>query len=432
MVTFLLILALAAVAPQPVSASLAATQGRLPSCDPDNAGLSLPPGFCALVVADKVGPARHLTVAPNGDVIVALREVRQGGQVTSPGGVLVLRDTDGDGKADLQRKFASGAGDDVELYRGYLYYSTNDAVMRFPWREGALEPDGLPDTVVMGLPARVHAAKSLAFGPNNDLYVNIGSPSNSCQQVDRTVGSPGKDPCDELETRAGIWRFDASRSRQTQSDGRRFATGMRNSVALAIRPQDGRLYAVIHGRDQLFQNWSSVGYDEEDGAEKPAEEFVRVQQGDDFGWPYCYYDPELKLKVLAPEYGGDGKTVGRCAEKENPLIAFPAHWAPNGLVFYQGRQFPERYHGGAFIAFHGSWNRAPRPQGGYNVVFAPFTGDEPTGEWEVFADGFAGGTKDPREAAHRPCGIAEGPDGSLYVSDDQGGRIYRIIYRGNR
>lgn len=176
MATFLLILALAAMAPQSVSASLSAAQGRLPPCDPDNAGLTLPPGFCALVVADRVGPARHLTVASNGDVIVALRETRQGGQVTSPGGVLVLRDTDGDGKADQQRKFAAGAGDDVELQGGYLYYSTNDAVMRFRWREGALEPDGPPDTIVMGLPARVHPAKSLALGANNDLYVNVGSP----------------------------------------------------------------------------------------------------------------------------------------------------------------------------------------------------------------------------------------------------------------
>jgi glucose/arabinose dehydrogenase len=409
-----------------------AAQGRLPACDRDNAGLTLPPGFCALVVADNVGPARHLTVAPSGDVFVALRETRQGGQVTRPGGVLVLRDTDGDGKADVQRRFASGAGDDVEFYRGYLYYSTNDAVMRFPWREREMEPAGPVDTIVKGLPARAHPAKSLAFGPDNELYVNIGSPSNSCQQADRVAGSPGKDPCEELESRAGIWRFEANRRHQTQQDGRRFATGLRHSVALAIRPQDGELYAVVHGRDQLFQNWSSVGYDEEAGAEKPAEEFVRIREGDDFGWPYCYYDAQLKLKVLAPEYGGDGRTVGRCRDKKDPLIALPAHWAPNGLVFYQGRQFPERYRGGAFIAFHGSWNRAPLPQGGYNVVFVPFEGNQPTGEWEVFADGFAGANKDPRQAAHRPCGIAEGPDGSLYVSDDQGGRIYRILYQGGR
>jgi glucose/arabinose dehydrogenase len=164
--------------------------------------------------------------------------------------------------------------------------------------------------------------------------------------------------------------------------------------------------------------------------EKPAEEFVLIGQGSDFGWPYCYYDPASDTKVLAPEYGGDGREVGRCAEKDDPLIAFPAHWAPNGLHFYRGDQFPAEYNGGAFIAFHGSWNRAPMPQGGYNVVFAPFEGNEPTGEWSVFADGFAGSDVSPRGAAHRPVGIAEGPDGSLYVSDDAGGRIYRILYVG--
>jgi glucose/arabinose dehydrogenase len=109
-------------------------------------------------------------------------------------------------------------------------------------------------------------------------------------------------------------------------------------------------------------------------------------------------------------------------------VAFPAHWAPNGLLFYAGTQFPERYRGGAFIAFHGSWNRAPLPQGGYNVVYVPFVGNVSSGEWEVFADGFAGADMSPRNAEHRPVGLAEGPDGSLYVSDDAGGRIYKIYY----
>jgi glucose/arabinose dehydrogenase len=401
-------------------------QGRMPACAPDNAGLTLPPGFCALVVADSVTRARHLVVASNGDVFVATPQTREW-----PGGVVALRDTTGDGVADVRRRFGSGTGDDVRFYGGSLYYSTNDAVLRYPFQAGALEPAGPPDTVVKGLPAdRSHRAKPFAIGPRGELYVNIGSPSNACQVQDRTQGSPGKDPCPELETRAGIWRFDAQKLGQTQADGIRFATGMRNSVALALNPKDGRLYAVIHGRDQLGQNWPSL-YTEAQSAEKPAEEFVRVEQGDDYGWPYCFYDPELELKVLAPEYGGDGRRQDRCAQKRMPLIAFPAHWAPNGLLFYQGAMFPERYRGGAFIAFHGSWNRAPLPQGGYAVVFAPFAGSDPTGQWEIFADGFAGvkPIRSPGEAQHRPVGLAEGPDGSLYVSDDQGGRIYRIVYR---
>jgi glucose/arabinose dehydrogenase len=399
-----------------------------PECAPDNAGLTLPEGFCALVVADGLSRPRHLTVAENGDVVVATGRSRRD---TLGGGVVVLRDTDGDGAADERAAFGGGTGNGVGFRGGFLYYSTNDAIMRYPWSEGAMQPRGPADTIVSALPARGgHRAKSFVFGPGGAIYVNVGSPSNACQQQQRTVESPGKDPCEELENWAGIWRFDPEQSGQRQSDGSRYATGMRNTVALGVRAQDGEIYAAIHGRDQLTL-WPEH-FDDAMNAEKPAEEFVRVLEGSDFGWPYCYYDPALQQKVLAPEYGGDGHTVGRCGEKDAPLIGFPAHWAPNGIHFYVGGQFPERYRGGAFIAFHGSWNRAPLPQGGYNVVFAPFDGDEPTGEWAVFADGFAGGDVSPRGAAHRPVGLAEGPDGSLYVSDDRGGRIFRIVYRGAR
>ena len=133
---------------------------------------------------------------------------------------------------------------------------------------------------------------------------------------------------------------------------------------------------------------------------------------------------------MAPEYGGTGSDVGRCASMRAPAVAFPAHWAPNGLVFYSGNQFPARYRGGAFVAFHGSWNRAPGPQGGYNVVFVPFSGGNSSGPYETFADGFAGQQKSPDRAAHRPSGLAVGQDGSLYISDDKAGRIWRVVYRG--
>jgi glucose/arabinose dehydrogenase len=260
--------------------------------------------------------------------------------------------------------------------------------------------------------------------------VNIGAPSNSCQQEDRTSGSLGQDPCPELERRAGVWKFDAKQTGQRQEDGERFATGLRNMIALSLHPQSGALFGVMHGRDQLGQNWSEH-YNLEQSAEKPSEEFMKIEAGDDFGWPYCLHDPELNRLVLAPEYGGDGGRAGRCAQKKEPLAAFPAHWGPNALLFYNGDQFPSRYRGGAFIAFHGSWNRAPQPQGGYNVVFQRMNGEEAAGEWEVFADGFAGEDVSPRGAAHRPTGLAQAADGSIYVSDDRGGRIYRIYYTGS-
>jgi glucose/arabinose dehydrogenase len=157
-----------------------------------------------------------------------------------------------------------------------------------------------------------------------------------------------------------------------------------------------------------------------------------VEQGANFGWPYCFYDLQQGKLILNPEYGGDGKTVGRCTEFTAPTAVYPAHWAPVALTFYTGTQFPQKYRGGAFIAFHGSWNRAPMPQDGYNVTFQPFSGGKVSGKYEVFADGFAG--KDPlmspNQAAYRADGVAQAPDGSLYISDSQKGRIWRVLYTG--
>lgn len=399
------------------------------SCAPDNGGIALPDGFCALVVADSVGPARHLDVAPNGDLFVALRGGRgEGGG--GGGGVLALRDTDGDGSADTREQWGAARGTGLRLHQGSLYFGADDAVLRYPMEEGSLTPAGAPDTIVRGLPAeQSHTAKPLAFDDAGNLYVNIGSPSNTCQVEDRVEGSPGQDPCPELETRAGIWGFDAERAGQTQADGTRFATGLRNTVALGLHPETGQLWGAVHGRDQLHQNWPDL-FDEQYSAENPAEEFVAVDEGDDFGWPYCYYSNEIDAKVLAPEYGGDGEEVGRCADTEDPVIAFPGHWAPDDLAFYTASQFPPGYRGGAFIAFHGSWNRAPLPQAGYNVTFVPFENGEPSGDWEVFAEGFPGGNVSPSGADFRPAGVAVGPEGSLYVSDDQVGRIWRVVYEG--
>jgi glucose/arabinose dehydrogenase len=157
-------------------------------------------------------------------------------------------------------------------------------------------------------------------------------------------------------------------------------------------------------------------------------------QGSNFGWPFCFYDYGLKKSLLNPEYGGDGKTVGRCSQFDQPVAAFPAHWAPVDLMFYSGNQFPSKYRGGAFIAFHGSWNRAPLPQAGYNVTFQPFSGEKPSGSFEVFATGFIGKTPlmNPNDAAARPDGVAQGPDGSLYISESQKGKIWHVMYTGNK
>lgn len=432
-----LVLLAAALAATPVADAHAQAAG--PACRPDNAGLTLPEGFCALIVADEVGRARHLAVAPNGDVFVALGQGRSEGDLPSPS-VMALRDTTGDGVADVRVTFGTVAGTGIALFGNYLFFAPDDGVLRWRWTPGQLEPNGTADTVVWGLTnRRQHSAKSIAIGNDGALFVNIGAPANACQTQPRSVRSPGRDPCPLLETAGGIWRFPSDRVGQTQADGARFATGLRNVVALAVDPASGRLFGVQHGRDDLARLWPGVfpdvaneegGYDVRVNAEKPAEEFFQIDAGGDYGWPYCYYDPEREQKVLAPEYGGDGKTVGRCASAGQPIVGFPAHWAPNGLVFYTGDQFPAEYRGGAFVAFHGSWNRAPREQEGYNVTFQPFANGAPSGLFTVFASGFEGSApKSPREAEHRPTGLALGPDGSLYVSDDQRGRIYRIVYR---
>jgi glucose/arabinose dehydrogenase len=397
------------------------------ACDPDNGGITLPDGFCATVFADLPARPRHLVVRENGDVFVAAYPP---GRDTTGGGVYALRDSDGDGHADSTTRFGPGpGGSGIALADGHLWLAMNGSILRFALGPEELSPAGEAETIVSGLPAdRSHTAKSIALSKDGRLFVNIGSPTNSCQAEDRQDGSKGIDPCPQLENRAGIWSFDAGRTGQVQADGERFATGIRNGVAIAVNPDNGRLFAIQHGRDQLAANWRSL-FNDQQSAEKPAEELFAVDQGDDFGWPYCYYDPELGMKVLAPEYGGDGHTAGRCADKEGPLFAFPAHWAPDGLLFYRGDQFPARYREGVFIAFHGSWNRAPEPQGGYKVVFLPFNAGAPLTSFEVFADGFAGAVMQPGEAEHRPVGLAQAPDGSIYVTDDTAGRVWRIVYR---
>jgi glucose/arabinose dehydrogenase len=362
-------------------------------------------------VAEHLGRVRHLVVLPNGDVLAALA----GGD----GGVVALRDANGDGVADEKRYFHSEAGTGIGYHDGHVWFAPTWGVIRWQWTLGDLTPAGAAETVVQGLPTGGHAAKSFAFLGGDTLIVNIGSETNSCQRDDRASRSPGRDPCPELEIRAGLWRFRTGGVRQGPRDGSRFATGLRNAAALAVEPRTGKLFAAPHGRDQLTQNW---GFSERDGADLPAEEFVLVEPGDDFGWPYCYHDWRQGKKVLAPEYGGDGQSIGRCADRKAPLIGFPGHWAPMAIAFYAGSQFPARYRGGAFVAFRGSWNRAPLPQEGYRVVFVPFgASGTPTGTYETFATSTKGPT------ALRPAGLGVGPDGSLYIGDEASGSIWRVM-----
>jgi glucose/arabinose dehydrogenase/mono/diheme cytochrome c family protein len=422
-----------------LASAVASAQPKAGPCSEDQTGLHLPAGFCATVFADRIGHARHLVVGPTGVVYVNTWSGRYyGNELPHSGGFLVaLQDTVGSGKADVNERFgetvnSGGAGGTgIALYKGALYAEINDRIVRYTLPPGSNIPRDPPQTVVSGLPlGGDHPMHPFIIDADGSMYIDVGTATNSCQHKNRQLKSPGADPCRELDTRGGIWRYDANKTGQQFSAAGRFATGIRNGEGFAIDSAGHHLFVTQHGRDQLRQNWPAL-YKPEEEATLPSEELLNLEQAGDYGWPECYYDPFQRKLVLAPEYGGDGgKTVGACADKIAPIAAFPAHWAPNAMTFYAKDQFPGRYRNGVFIAFHGSWDRAPFPQSGYNVVFQSLAGDRAAGKCEIFADGFAGAMKSPEKAAHRPSGIAVGPDGSLYVSDDVRGRIYKIVYRG--
>lgn len=402
-----------------------------PACASDDAGLELPEGLCAIDFASRTGPVRNLAVADDGVVYAALR-----GDDDS-GGALALRDGDGDGRADERVRFGSGDAHGIALTPTHLYLATADRVVRWPRAKDELAPSAPLEVIVSGFPEqRSHRVKAIALGPDDALFVEVGAPSNACQQKTRSKGSPGVDPCPQRRLQAGIWRYSASERDQRHTAEARFATGLRHALGLAVDPGTGQLWGAVNGRDQLGSLW---GYDTERNAALPAEELVAIDAGDDFGWPYCYHDGLAGRKVLAPEYGGDGSERGRCRQAEPPALAFPAHWAPMAIHFYRGgerggdqgggagdgvesaaHRLPERYAAGALVAFRGSWNRAPLPQEGYRVAFAPFADGRPSGDFETFAIGAESPT------AVRMTGIGEGPDGALYLAADANERIWRI------
>ena len=370
-------------------------------CDEGNGGLTLQSGFCAVVVARELEGVRQITVGSDGIVYGAMAK--------GDAGVVALRDTNGDGRADERAHFGPAKANDVKLHDGFLYLALADRIVRWKLVPGQLQPSGEPELIVSGLPAdKSHQAKSLAFS-EDAMFVNIGAPTNNCQEKDRTKDSPGADPCPDLQDRAGIWLFSASRASQSQSDGSRYATGIRNATALAVWPGTKQLYGGTHGRDQLSTNW---GFSDAYNAENPGEELIAIDKGDDFGWPYCYYSTEVNALVLSPEYGGNGKKIDRCAKMKEPVMVFPAHWAPLALAF-SGE--------GAYVAFHGSWNRAPLPQAGYRVVFAPFTDGKPAGSYATFAIGTESDTW------LRASGVAVTPDGAVYISADKNGMIWKVM-----
>ena len=413
---------------------IASAQSTLPSPDPDNGAITLPPGFRALVVADnlvvgkRVGTSaeklRGLAVAANGDIYAKGRF----------GQIFALRDTNGDGRTDEIKEFGPNeGGTHIMLHDGWLYHSSRTAVYRYKYTPGELVPTSELQTIVSKLPAeRDHDQKAFAFDDQGRMLVEIGSPYNVYSNPDRQLGAKGMDPTEFQKTYGGFWRFDPNKLNQTQADGVRFSTGHRHSLALVWNTVSKSFFMVQMGRDNL-NVVDPAHYDELDNAERVSEVMHQLREGSNLGWPFSYWDPYKKAHMMAPEFGGDNVKKVDPDPYDKPVVAFPAHWAPLQMAMYTTTQFPAKYRNGAFVTFHGSWNRAPRPQGGYQVAFVPF--DEkgmPTGTFETFADGFAGKAEftSTGDARFRPSGLAVGPDGSLYISETEKGRIWRVIYTG--
>lgn len=418
------------------------TGKSLPPTDPDNGNLFLPVGFGAVVVVDSVGQTRHIAVSESGDIYAQLRSSEDGR------GTVALRDLDNDGKADSIVRFGDyidkGRGaTGLSIHKGYLYASTKKHIFRTKLRPGELVPSSKTEVVLTDLDPNVdrnwHTTKPVAFDEEGHMYVPFGSPSDACQDINLygPVGIPngkGLFPCPELEKHAGIWQFEDETIGLTQRDGTKFATGIRSIVGMKWNPKDKSLYAVGNGIDNFHTIYPDV-FSQWEAAVLPSETLMKIQKGSDYGWPYAYYDHMQEKNVLQPGYGGDGKKVGKAAGYDLPAIGFPGHWAPMDVLFYNGDQFPERYRNGAFVAFHGSTDRAPYPMSGFIVCFVPFDeSGRPTGEWEVFADGFAGVevVKNTSDAVYRPMGLSAGPDGSLYIGESNQGKIWRVMYIGNK
>jgi glucose/arabinose dehydrogenase len=385
----------------------------------DNAGLTLPQGFKATTIAENIGSARHIVVTLQNDIYVHLARPKDGK------GIVVLHDNGGP-KADVKTSFGSFGGTGIRIHNGYLYASSNSTVYRFKLNANneVTNPDA-PEVVVSGLVSkRTHEDKSMAFDNAGNMYVNIGAYSNICSELDAE-----KKGCPILDSAGAIWRFRTDKLNQKQANGIRFASGLRNVVGLDWNQQANQLFVMQHGRDLLAALFPKL-YTTKQSAELPSEVMFALKEGDNAGWPYVYYDHQKQKNMMGPEYGGDGQKEAD-AKYLKPVAGYPGHLAPVGLMFYTGNQFPAKYKNGAFIAFHGSWNRAPEPQEGYFVVFQPFKNGKPDGQWEVFANGFAGTPeqKAAGRAEHRPVGLAQANDGSIYVSDDSKGFIYKISYQ---
>ncbi len=337
------------------------------------ARLHLPPGFQLNVFSTGLHAPRFITFSPDGTLFVA---------ESGTGSILALPDAGHSGKASEKKVIVSGLNDPTSLvfYQNALYVGEQTHISRFTL--GPHFEVTSRKVVIPNLPEGGHSTRTVLIGPDGKIYVSIGSTCNVCLETD--------------PHRAAVWIYNLD-----GSGGRLYARGLRNAVGMAINPWNSQIWVTNNGRDYMGDN-------------VPPETVYALQDGGNYGWPRCHAGD-----LLDPEYGHPGACKGIVA----PLMNLQAHSAPLGLAFYNAGQFPSQYHG-LFIAFHGSWNRSIPT--GYKVVFVPLTiHGQVVGPVQDFATGWLLNTN---EALGRPVGLAIGPDGTLYVSDDKGGVIYRITY----
>lgn len=344
-----------------------------------------PPGFEVSLFAEALDNPRTIYVLPNGDVLVMESLPQQSGSR-----IILFRDPQKSGKPTQGRIFLHrlNMAFGMALVGNRFYVGNTDSIVVFPYNLGEEQIRRRPEKI-LDLPAGGHYTRNVIADPaGQKFYVSVGSATNVDEQrVDE------KDP-----RRAAILQINPDGSGM-----RVFASGMRNPVGMDWEPKTKTLWTVVNERDML-------------GDELVPDYLTSVREGAFYGWPYSYFgqneDPRKK-----------GQRPDLVAKAIKPDYALGSHVAPLGLVFYQGKSFPERYHGGAFIGMHGSWNRSNLV--GYKVAFVPFRDGKPNGPVEDFLTGFTVGPK-TSEVYGRPVSVAVWTDGSLLVSDDGSGKIWRV------